>query len=106
MPSKIFSKTQKIGPKTSSNSALTLPNSRCQRELMQNRISKKKLKNLKPNIIFDFITSNPRVWHLVNLKAISNNFATHMAPNTYDNKNKKLIISALMNTNIKLGKKK
>jgi hypothetical protein len=43
---------------------------------------------------------------LVSLKAISNNFATHIAPKTYDNKNKKLIISALMNTNIKLGEEK
>jgi hypothetical protein len=73
---------------------------------MQNRISRKKIKNLKPNIIFDFITSNPRVRRLVNLKAISNNFVTHIAPNTYDNKNKKLIILALMNTNIKTWKEK
>jgi hypothetical protein len=76
------------------------------KEFMQSGISRKKLKFLKPNIIFGFITSNPRVWHLVSLKAISNNFATHIAPNTYDNKNKMFIISALMNTNIKLGKKK
>jgi hypothetical protein len=106
MPSKIFFKTQKIGLKTSSNSALTLPNSRCQRELIQNRISRKFYFFLKPNIIFYFIISNPRVWGFVNLKTISNNFATHIAPNTYDNKNKKLIISALMNTNIKLEKRK
>jgi hypothetical protein len=61
---------------------------------------------LKPNIIFGFITSNPRVWGLVSLKSISNNLAPHITPKTYDNKNKKLIISVLMNTNIKLAEKK
>jgi len=102
-PQKSCSKTQKIHPKTSPNFALTLPNSRCQENSYKVAYQEK---YLKPNIIFGFITSNPKVWCLVSLKAISNNFATYIVPNTYDNKNKKLIISTLMNTNIKLEKKK
>jgi hypothetical protein len=52
------------------------------------------------------VSSNLILGFGVWLALINNNFATHIAPNTYDNKNKELIISALMNTNIKLGKKK
>jgi hypothetical protein len=95
---------QKIGPENPLHYALTLPNSRCQKNSCkvanQRKINKEKL---KPSII---LTSSHHILGFGVWETWSNNLVSHIIPKIYDNKkNDKLFISPLMNTNIKLGEK-